>query len=305
MSFEPANMHARLELEFSQDILFKHAMRNKSMSGKLIDRFMEELDYLKTYSSTAFEEWYCNPSDPENYLGLSQSSMRRWLGEFNEYIEARRTGRNWDLDYRAIFRLRMLLLYRANGYKPKQLQELLGLKAITQLLDDDDLHNQYQPNSYEPAPQNETTFNEESLKVFASIAMQMIQHGLVVMDPEKGPILQLALPGVDDQLQEIREKIDSNEESVEQLRKKTEDQEELIKLQQAAMDKQGRFIQTLSEITEMALAYQSHKDPEILRKELQESRQKDPEMHFNVMMKLIQDNKSKKKSGFFQRLFGR
>lgn len=273
------------------------------MATILIDKYMEELDYIKTYSSTAFEEWYCNENEPDYFL-INDSSMRRWLSNFNDYIEARRVGRNWELDYRSIFRLRMLLIYRKFGYKPTKLQELLGLKVTAQLVDEDE---------HVSSPIENVHPTDESLRFLASVGMQMIQSGFIVVDPEKGPLLKIpALPGdLDHRLEQLDSDMKSNQIQIENLtsalneqQKLTAAQQETIENQQRLTDKQQRTIEAVSSIHEMILAYQNHGDPEKLQQELHELRRRDPESYIDTMMSLVKAGRKEKKGrGFLGRIF--
>lgn len=292
----PANMHARLELEFSQDRLFRIAQKNKHLKEQLIDEYMAELDELKEYTTTDFEAMYCDESKPETFLA-TPSTMRRWLKELNEYIEGDQRGRkgNFKLNYQSMFRLRMVLLFRKEGYRIDQISHILGIKVIPEVVEEEE----YMPAT--PARDQE----EITTQLFSAIAMKMVQEGWIRLDPEKGPVLNIpALPG------EIEQRIAATQEQMKNLAEETKKEinslEDKIQNQKKQLEKQEQMIKAMSEIYEAQLIYEETGAGEDLLNRMKSLKKEDPEAYLNAMMELIKQARERKmKKNFWRRLFNK
>jgi hypothetical protein len=296
------NMYAQLELEFSQDTLYKKALKgDPNQFGNIIDDFIESLDEFKEYSTSEFAAVYCDSEKEESYL-CNESTMRRWLSSMNQYIEAQVAGkRNWKLNYQSMFRLRMVLMFKKNGFKQSTIQTLVGIRPTIELMDDD--YEQPAKNEISSATAVSQHIPENTNMLLRLLLKQLEEIGIIQIDPIEGIKKgQLALPGdTEERFKEIFAKQDEQAELIKNLQEENQDQKLLL-------EAQNNLMNMLSDIYDIS----SKEDIEEQRDLVSRIRSEDLVISINAKMEYInlqkqlklEAEKNKKSSGFFRRLFG-
>ncbi|SED12476.1 hypothetical protein [Paenibacillus sp. GP183] len=216
-------MGVTLATEFSQDPVYKHILREK-LDQDLFDEIIEELAERREYTTTEFENWYCSSPDDPQYLSTG-GTMRHWLKEYNLYIESRSVGRLAVLDYKAVFRLKMLLLLRKNGMKPAMIAELAGVRPSISVI------GPIRRDTEETLP---SVFNQDDLKNMAMIKNFMTalaNSGALKVNEEGG--LDLRLETLIEKSLEDRQQLSLPDKKMEELEERlTEANKELEELKQ-------------------------------------------------------------------------
>ncbi|CAN7762064.1 hypothetical protein LJR153_007103 [Paenibacillus sp. LjRoot153] len=223
-------MGIKLATEFSQDALFK-TLAKLGMQEMLFDNHMEDLSDQKDYQTTEFEKWYCANEEEEDYL-CTGPTMRHWLKELNGYIEARSIGRNLSLDYKAIFRLKMILLLRKENYKMPRIAEMVGIRAISPVIV---MENQNQSQEI-IHPSVRSNFSEEELNLFQGFIAQLssgqFNEYIVNLVKENQ---QLMLPG-EEKINELEQKLEQSNRELLELREATEKYNQTLEKQEKELE---------------------------------------------------------------------
>lgn len=214
------SMYIKLSQEFRQDTLFK-LISNMGLEEELFDEHMEGLSIAKEYSTTDFEQWYCNDPEDEKYLA-NPSTMRSWQKQLNSYIEAYLSGRNIvRMNYQSVFRLRMLLLLRNHSVSLQRVSEMLGIKSAQP-------HVMQQRETSTSV--SDQTSSDRELDMFKSLVGQMLSSGIVKV--ENGvPVLhiedyvknlvkeegQTLLQGKDERFESIHNRLEAYEDHLKEL----------------------------------------------------------------------------------------
>ncbi|WP_163860394.1 meiotic nuclear division 1 family protein [Paenibacillus elgii] len=206
----------QLATEFSQDALFK-LITKMQLTDQLFDEHINELKIGYEYSTTDIERWYCDDD-------LKPGTMRHWQKELAEYIESSNVGtrRLVRLNYKSVFRLRMALLLREHKVTLEKVAQLVGIRAV----DPEVISNKQSQTQSIELSEKETM----ELDVLKNVVGQMIAFGLVKV--ENGiPILKIndyideainkrmiMLPNPTEEVNELKEKLESQDKIIEGLR---------------------------------------------------------------------------------------
>lgn len=99
------DLFSKLENELSNDILFKTLKESNSMNELINDSMTELLKEDTLYSTTAVSKM----------LSIPNSTLRGWIAELDDYINPKSVGDVYKLNYKSIFKLRMVQILRQNN----------------------------------------------------------------------------------------------------------------------------------------------------------------------------------------------
>lgn len=290
MTVEPANMSSRLEMVFSQDPLYRYCEK-LSIEDEIIDEHMAGLNEYMEYSTTDFERFYCDDREDKAYL-CDRSTMRHWLKELNRYVEAKRpdNGRNFTLDYRSIFRLRLAMLLRKNNVQLKKIKELLG---ITQVVLDP----------------HETRLQESKGTDIA--VMSLLQSGLFILNKDgRWGFNEEKIHEIVQQtnlLEQGNEQLETLQNDLTESTKQLEIIKEELELQRYENKKQNQTMQTLLSLYELQ-ASSTHDNVEEQRAKLSQLRNSDIEAYGQTLLEIAKQSlveKNKRSKSIFSRLFNK